>query len=91
MRFLVLLYQPTCSITDKASTTNSPPIITSTNSCRTITATVPSAAPSANAPTSPINTCAGAALNHKKPKHAPHMAAQNTITSFAPGTKGSCR
>ena len=51
--------QPTCNITEMASTTNRPPIMTRTNSWRMMTATVPSAAPSASAPTSPIKTCAG--------------------------------
>jgi len=41
------------------SATNTPPMMNSTISWRTITAMVPSAAPSASAPTSPMNTSAG--------------------------------
>ena len=46
-----------------------------------ITAIVPSKAPSASAPVSPIKTLAFGALNHKKPTHAPTTAAQTTATS----------
>src|SRR6185436_1374959 len=46
----VYLNQPTCTITDKASTTKMPPMMASTISWRTMTAMVPSAPPSASAP-----------------------------------------
>jgi hypothetical protein len=55
----VSLKLATCNITDTVSITNTPPITSSTISWRTITATQPSAAPIASAPTSPMNTCAG--------------------------------
>src|SRR6185436_12651248 len=57
-------------ITESVSATNTPPMMKSTISWRTITAMVPSAAPSASAPTSPMNTSAGYALNHRKPRPA---------------------
>ena len=43
-------------ITERVSITNTPPMMNSTTSWRTITAMVPSAAPSASAPTSPMKT-----------------------------------
>ena len=58
-RLPVSLNDATCTITDSVSTTNTPPMMNSTISCRTMTAIVPSAAPSASAPTSPMNTWAG--------------------------------
>src|SRR6185312_2567627 len=72
---------PTCSITDAVSTTNKPPITSRMISWRTITATQPIAAPIASAPTSPMNTCAGYVLNHRKPRPAPVNAPQNTLSS----------
>src|SRR3989304_1428201 len=54
-------------ITDSVSATNTPPMMKRTISCRTITATVPSAPPRASAPTSPMNTSAGEALNQRNP------------------------
>ena len=59
MRLPVSLNDATCSITDTVSITNTPPMMNSTISWRTDTATVPSAAPSASAPMSPMNTIAG--------------------------------
>jgi hypothetical protein len=58
-RLPVSLNEATWIITETASTTNTPPMMNSTNSWRTITATVPSAAPRDSAPTSPMNTSAG--------------------------------
>ena len=55
----VALKYSTCTITDRVSATNRPPMMKSTTSWRTITAMVPSAAPSASAPTSPMKTSAG--------------------------------
>src|SRR3546814_806195 len=55
----VSLNEATWIITDSVSMTNTPPMITSTSSWRTITAMVPSTAPSASAPMSPMNTIAG--------------------------------
>ncbi len=60
-------------------------MMSSTISWRTMTAMVPSAAPSASAPTSPMNTSAGYALNHRKPRPAPPIAPQITASSPAPG------
>ncbi len=59
-------------------------MMNSTISCRTITAMVPSAAPSESAPTSPMNTSAGYALNQRKPSPAPAIAPQITASSPAP-------
>ena len=59
MRLPVSLKLATCIITDSVSMTKMPPITSSTASWRTITAMVPSAAPSASAPMSPMNTIAG--------------------------------
>src|SRR5690606_5600814 len=58
-RFPVSLNEATWIITDSVSITKMPPMITSTSSWRTITAMVPSTAPSASAPMSPMNTIAG--------------------------------
>ena len=68
-----------------------PPMMASTISCRTMTAMVPSAPPSASAPTSPMNTCAGCALNHRKASPAPAMAAQKMSSSPVPGMCGNSR
>ena len=67
------------------STTKMPPMTKKTISWRTITAMVPSAPPRASAPTSPMNTCAGCVLNHKKASPAPAIAEQNTSNSPEPG------
>ena len=58
----------------------------STISCLVTTATAPSAPPIASEPVSPMNTMAGGALNHRKPRPAPISAAQNTASSPTPGT-----
>ena len=42
--------------------------------------------PRASEPTSPMKTVAGYELNHKNPKLAPTIAAQNIASSPAPGT-----
>src|SRR4030065_45721 len=57
-RLPVSLNEATCTITDRVSTTNTPHTMKRTISWRTITATTPSAAPSASAPTSPMKTTA---------------------------------
>ena len=89
--FLVNLNQLTCSITDSTSATNTPPMMPSTISCRVITATVPRPPPKASAPTSPMKTCAGWALNHKNARPAPASAPQKISTSPAPGMCGNSR
>ncbi len=81
----------TCSITESVSATNTPPMMKSTISWRAMTATVPSAAPRASAPTSPMKTSAGYALNQRKPRPAPTIAPQNTASSLAPGIWGKSR
>ncbi|MNG35548.1 hypothetical protein D3C84_1223150 [compost metagenome] len=58
-RLPVSLKLATWMITDRVSMTNTPPMMNSTISWRTITAMVPSAAPRASAPTSPMKTWAG--------------------------------
>src|SRR3546814_1446864 len=68
-----------------------PPMIASTNSCLTSTATTPSAAPSASAPTSPMNTCAGYALNQRKPRPATAIAVQKIASSPLPAMYGMVR
>ena len=55
----VSLKLATWIITDSVSMTKMPPITTRIASCRTMTAIVPSTAPSASAPMSPMNTMAG--------------------------------
>ena len=55
----VMLQVASFKITETVSSTKMPPMIASTISCRTITATMPRAAPSARAPMSPMKTCAG--------------------------------
>src|SRR5450756_59126 len=78
-------------MTDSASTTKMPPMMASTISWRTITATVPRAAPSARAPTSPMKTCAGWVLNHRNAKPAPAIAEQKINSSPEPGMCGKKR
>src|SRR3989304_2267917 len=78
-------------MTEIVSATNTPPMMNSTISCRAITATVPSAAPSESAPTSPMNTSAGYALNQRNPRPPPASAAQNAASSPAPGMYGNSR
>src|SRR6202021_1170759 len=70
-RLPVSLNDTTCTTTDAASITNSPPITASTTSCLTATAVAPSRPPSASDPVSPMKICAGGALNHRNPTPAP--------------------
>src|SRR3954463_13177376 len=42
------------------------------------------AAPIASEPTSPMNTCAGAAFHHRKPRQAPSIAAATMARSSEP-------
>jgi hypothetical protein len=62
-----------------------------TISWRTMIAMVPSAPPSASAPTSPMKTCAGWVLNQRKARPAPAIAEQNTSSSPEPGICGNSR
>ena len=76
-------------ITDTASKTNNPPIIAKTISCFVATAIEPIAPPTDKEPVSPINTIAGGALNHKKPKPDPISAAHIIDNSPVPWMKGT--
>ena len=80
----VSLNETTCTITEIASNTNSPPVIANTISCFVVTPIAPKEPPKANEPVSPINILAGGALNHKKPIDAPMIAPQKTATSPTP-------
>src|SRR5216117_3128115 len=71
-------------ITDSTSSTNTPPTMTSSSSCLMRMATVPSAAPSASDPTSPMKMSAGYELYQRNPSDAPTSAPQNTVNSPAP-------
>ena len=73
-------------MTDNASTTNNTPTMANTNSCFVATAIAPRAPPKANDQVSPINTAAGGALYHKKPKPAPTKAEVKTNNSPVPCT-----
>ncbi len=72
---------PTCTITDSASSTKTPPTNTSSSSCLIRMATVPSAPPSASDPTSPMKISAGCALYQRKPRLAPTRAPQKIVSS----------
>ena len=82
--FPVNLKETTCTITDTASKTKSPPVIAKTISCFVTTPTAPKEPPRAREPVSPINILAGGALNHKNPIEAPIIAPQKTDTSPTP-------
>src|SRR2546427_542266 len=66
IRLPVSRNEATCKITESASMTNTPPTKNSRISCLMMTATTPSEPPSANEPTSPINTSAGCALYQRR-------------------------
>src|SRR5580692_8678379 len=83
MRLPRSLNEPTCKITDIASTTKIPPTKNSKISCLMITAIVPSAPPSPSDPTSPMKISAGCALYQRNPNEAPTSAPQNTVSSPA--------
>ena len=84
--FPVSLNETTCTITDTASSTNSPPTMASTISCLMATATVPSRPPSASEPVSPMKIDAGGALNQRNPRPAPITAPHSTASSPVPAT-----
>src|SRR5262249_46638207 len=90
-RLPVSLNDTTCTITDTASSTNSPPTTQSTTPGWAATATAPSMPPSASEPVSPMKTEAGGALNQRKPSPAPITAPHTTANSPVPATKWSCR
>src|SRR6185437_2054583 len=87
----VNLNETTCTITETASSTNSPPTIASTISCLIATAIVPIMPPSASEPVSPMKIDAGGALNQRKPSPAPIIAPHSTDNSPVPETKCNCR
>src|SRR6185503_10686225 len=87
----VVLKLRICSSDEPASMTNTPPTRKSSSSCLVAQATTPSAPPSGSEPESPMKTCAGWLLNHRKPSVAPSIAEQNTATSALPLTYGSPR
>src|SRR5262249_18981050 len=91
MRLRRSLNDTTCPIRDSASTTKMPPTRTRTISWRVMRATTPIAAPSASEPTSPMNICAGYALNQRNPSPAAARAPQKIASSPAPGTNGIWR
>ena len=77
--------------TDSASSTKTPPTMTSSSSCLIRMATVPSAAPSASDPTSPMKISAGYELYQRKPSDAPTSEPQNTVSSATGGKWTSSR
>src|SRR6185312_6662969 len=85
-RLPVSLNESTCTITDTASSTNSPPTTASTISCLVATAIAPIMPPSASDPVSPMKIEAGGALNHRNPNPAPITAPHSTASSPVPGT-----
>jgi len=78
---LVALKNPTWRITDRVWITNSPPSRASSTSVRVRMANPASAPPSASEPVSPMKIFAGEAFHHRKPKHAPVIAAATTARS----------
>src|SRR6202158_3393642 len=82
-RLPVLLNDPTWITTDSTSSPEPPPTVTSNSSCLMRIATVPSAAPSASEPTSPMKISAGYELYQRKPSDAPTSDPQNTVSSAA--------
>ena len=80
----VSLKETTWTITETASKTKRPPVIAKTISCLVIIPTAPNEPPKDNEPVSPIKILAGGALNHRKPKHEPISAPQNTEISPVP-------
>src|SRR4051794_41784541 len=87
-RLPVSLNESTCTITDTASSTNSPPTTASTISCLVATAIAPIIPPSASDPVSPMKIEAGGALNHRNPKPAPITAPHSTPRSPGAGAEG---
>src|SRR5580765_3355004 len=80
----VSLNEATWMITESATSTKTPPTSPSNSSCLIKMATVPSAAPSASEPTSPMKISAGYELYQRKPSDAPTSDPQNTVSSPAP-------
>src|SRR5438093_13789595 len=68
-----------------------PPTIGSSSSCLMRIATMPSAAPSASDPMSPMKISAGYELYQRNPSDAPTSAPQNTVNSAASGKRTSSR
>src|SRR5260370_39947377 len=87
-RLPVDLNEATCMTTDSASSTKTPPTITRSSSCLIRIATVPSAAPSASDPTSPMKLSAGDEVDQRKPRDAPTNEPHNIVRS-ATAEKGT--
>ena len=86
-RLPVSLNESTCTITDTASSTNSPPTIAEHDLVLGATAIAPIMPPSASEPVSPMKIEAGGALNQQKPnplRSRPH----STASSPVPGRSG---
>jgi len=66
-------------MTDSASKMKIPLAITRTRSVSVMNAITASVAPRERDQTSPINTCAGRILNHRKAISAPTMIRQNAV------------
>ena len=84
--FLNNLKEMTCITTEIVSSTKTPPITRSTNSCFVITAVEPKTEPSDSDPVSPINIFAGGALNQRKPRQLPIREKHKTLISLADET-----
>src|SRR3989338_674592 len=80
------LYDATCSMTDSASATNTPPMITSHNAVWLKRLMAPTAAPRPSEPTSPKKTEAGWLLNQRKPTHAPARLAHHGTSAWLLGS-----
>jgi hypothetical protein len=78
------LKYPTCSITDAASATKTAPTTGKSSHCPVMKAATASDAPMASDPVSPMMTCAGCALNQRKPISAPVIVKQNVTTPSWP-------
>ena len=72
-------------MTDTASITKTPPTNIRRSSCLQQMAMMAMNPPMASEPVSPMNTWAGWALNQRKPRPAPAIAAQSTVSSPLPG------
>ena len=74
-------------MTERASATNRPPMMMTTNSVLVTTARHPSAMPRASEPVSPMKMSAGCELNQRKPMQAPASAPANRAGSSTPARK----
>src|ERR1044072_7214731 len=77
-RLPVSLNEITCTITDTAPATTSPPTIASTSSCLVAPATEPSSPPSASEPVSPMKIEAGGGLDQRKDRKSTRLKSSHT-------------